>query len=299
MSSEAISTDEWKSFQIWIREVQNSSQQMESYSLASGSLLSKDEQGMPEHCSVAAVTRSLLDCAVDDLACAFAIVDDLERVHPVGIPTLVRGAIELAGIGMWVLTGDGRQGRQERALQVAHDSLRNASRFADQLAGTPSVPNHVLDDARMARDDFNSERGDLLDGAAKLGINKEDAKKRLNRTQALQEVDDALGTEFLLRWQMCSGYAHGYSWAPRLFNTIQYKHTMEGGGKLMGGILSLDTVFALLGHGQRAIVELQGSFEAGRRSITQTRPEASIKSSRQVPDKIQILSLVPVSEPPI
>jgi hypothetical protein len=218
---------------------------------------------MPTGASVAAIVRSLLDTAVDDLASAFGLAAGLGRLHPAGIPTLVRGTVELSGIGMWILTGKGRAGRQERALRVAHDSLFNASKFLSHMAADPTVPGHVQTDARAAAVKSKEEVESLLGSAAFLGLRKSAIKAPLNRSDALRQVDKERATDFFSRWQLCSGFAHGFAWAPQFFHDVAYRHVMEGGGMITGGHLSEERALVLLGWGRHAIEEFLASLDFG------------------------------------
>lgn len=258
------SSSDWENIGFWIQEAQRQSADRYSYPLNSKSLLAMDQQGMPEGTSVAAVVRSLLDSAVDDLASAFALVTEAGRPSPVGIPTLVRGSIELAGVGMWVLTGTGRSGRQERGLRVAHDSLINAKKYFTHLSRDPMVPANVKKEAIESARNFEQQAKDLAGSTSFLGIQRSLVTAALNRTDALQQVDKARGTLFFSRWQLCSGFAHGFSWAPQFFHDFLYSHTLEGGGVLTGRTMGLERTLTLVQWGQHAIEELLGSFHQGR-----------------------------------
>ncbi|MGY4543630.1 hypothetical protein ACVWY0_003570 [Arthrobacter sp. UYNi723] len=259
-----LSSPDWEKLGFWIQEAQRQSANKHSYPLDSKSLLALDQQGMPEGTSVAAVVRSLLDSAVDDLASAFALVTEAGRPSPVGVPTLVRGSIELAGVGMWVLTGTGRSGRQERGLRVAHDSLINAKKYFTHISRDPTVPAKVKEEAIDSARNFEQQAKTLSASTSFLGIKKSLVTASLNRTDALQQVDKARGTLFFSRWQLCSGFAHGFSWAPQFFHDFLYTHTMEGGGVLTGRTMGPERTLAILQWGQHAIEELLGSFHQGR-----------------------------------
>ncbi|MFF1831125.1 hypothetical protein [Paenarthrobacter sp. NPDC058040] len=161
------------------------------------------------------------------------------------------------------MTGAGRVGRQERALRVAHDSLFNAGKYFGHLAGNTTVPDRVQQDANIAAIDMNAQIDSLLSSASFLGMKKTAVKSALNRTAALQQTDKERGTEFFSRWQLCSGFAHGFSWAPQLFNGFAYRHVMEGGGVITGRVLNEERAFVLLGWGRHAIEELLLSFSQG------------------------------------
>lgn len=253
----------WEKLGDWIQEAQRQSANKDSYPLDSKSLLALDQQLMPEGTSVAAVVRSLLDSAVDDLASAFALVVDAGRLSPVGVPTLVRGSIELAGVGMWVLTGTGRSGRQERGLRVAHDSLINAKKYFTHISRDPTVPAKEKGEAIDAAKNFEQQAKTLAASTTFLGIKKSLVTASLNRTDALQQVDKARETQFFSQWQLCSGFAHGFSWA-RSSSTISGTHTMEGGGVLTGRTMGPERTLSILQWGRHAIEELQGSFHQGR-----------------------------------
>lgn len=279
MTSGKTEQGDWERFSSWIVSVQDMSRNKEGYPLAEDSILAGDEAGMPEGVSVAAVARSLLDSAVDDLASAYTLAALVGRLSPVGIPTLVRGSIELAGLGMWVLTGKERAGRQERALRVAHDSYLNARKFYEQIANDSSVPADVRKDAARGASDNRSQCDALAASSIRQGLKKSKVTATLNRTEALREVDAARGTGFLSNWQLCSGFAHGLAWASQFFHKKVYTHAMAGGGMLTSRAFDEDRVLIMLHWGRAAIEEFSGTFAAGRMPAPGMGSRASLISA--------------------
>lgn len=278
MTTQELPTGGWDLFRTWISDMQGLSVDKDAYPLAADSLLAGDEVGISDVVSTAAVVRSLLDSAVDDLASAFALAADVGRLSPVGIPTLVRGSVELAGLGMWVLSGQGRQGRQERALRVAYDSFFNASKFFEVISRNNAAPTNVREEAAAASSYNKSCCETLLDRAVMGGLTKNKVKARLDRTGALKEVDAARETDFFSKWQLCSGFAHGLAWASQFFNTKVHVHTMEGGGLLTGRTLTEDRALVMLDWGRHAVDELTGTFAAARLSLPGANSDISIVS---------------------
>lgn len=262
-----VSETDWQEFAEWLLPLQNSVQAKDAFPLAPDSILAADEDGMFDHVSVAAVVRSFFDSAVDQLGAAYALVSEAGRLSPVGIPTLVRSAIEFCGIGMWVLTGHERVGRQTRALNVAYDSDYNAKKFFNQLCKDDKAPSSVRDEAAKAAGmhELGCKRSEL--NAESLGISRTAVTARLNRTAILKEVDRARETNLFLYWQLCSGFAHGFAWAPQLFHSYAYTHSLEGGGNLIGRTLDLTSAFHIFDWGRWAISELEASFTVGRASL--------------------------------
>lgn len=165
-------TTEWRQWSGHENAIRIPASVVNGYPLAPDSILTGDEQGMSPHVSVAAVVRSLLDSAVDDLASAYALISEAGRLSPVGIPTLIRGTIELSGLGMWVLTGQERPGRQSRALRVAHDSNFNAKQFYSHLSQNAAEPADVREGAAEAVEMHNSACEKSVENATKLGIKR-------------------------------------------------------------------------------------------------------------------------------
>lgn len=256
--------DEWHEFADWLVPLSKLVRDKEAFPLAPDSILAGDEHGMLEHVSVAAVVRSMLDSAVDDLAAAYSLVAEAGRLSPIGIPTLVRGAIELCGVGMWVMTGQERVGRQTRALNVAYDSDRNAKKFFMNLCQDDVAPSNIRREAVDAVSLHESACAQSVENADSLGIQETKVTTPLNRTDILKTVDRTRETNFLLYWQLCSGFAHGFSWAPQLFHAYAYTHSLEGGGNLVGRTLDLNSAYDMFSWGRRAIAELQESLAAGR-----------------------------------
>lgn len=96
MPNENEYSRDWNDLGLWLEKTHKRTSNRASYPPDATSLLARDETGMPEGSSVAAIVRSLLDTAVDDLTSAFGLAAGLGRLHPAGIPTLVRGAVELS-----------------------------------------------------------------------------------------------------------------------------------------------------------------------------------------------------------
>ncbi|MCC9205968.1 hypothetical protein [Arthrobacter sp. zg-Y769] len=296
----------WDQLGPWITEVQTLSTDSHAYPLAQNSLLAGDELGATGLPGTAAVVRTLLDAAVDDIASAYALVTAASRLSPVAIPTLVRGTIELAGLGMWVLTGHGRSGRQERALRVAYDSHANAMKFHAHLSQNMALPPNQRTEAREQVSKTKDAAAALADTAAKAGLRKTRITAALNRTEALKEVDKDRETQFFSRWQLCSGFAHGLAWAPSLFHTAVGMHTMEGGGTVTISTMTEDRALAMLQWGQGAIEELRGTFGAGRTFITDdtearlvSKPWAKMQAETEAKGlKIEYLLPAPVPRRP-
>jgi hypothetical protein len=253
----------WLELRRWVMEAETLSTNPSAYPLAPDSLLAGDEEGMPPGVSVAAVTRALLDSAVDDLSGALSSISR-GKIHPVATATVTRGAVELSGLGMWVLSGSERQGRQQRALRVAHDSAFNAAKFFQGLADSSSSPKLVREESARAAENRKVDCDQIVAAAGRLGIKKTTVTARLDRTAHLKEVDKARETDFFQKWQLCSGYAHGLAWAAQFFNQHLYTHEMEGGGSLQGSHLPADRALLMLGWGRHAVEELQGTFAVGR-----------------------------------
>lgn len=89
---------------------------------------------------------------------------------------------------------------------------------------------------------------------------REDAHKAAEDLKALVEslLSSAsfVGTDFFSQWQLCSGFAHGFSWAPPFFDGFAYRHVMEGGGVITGRVLNEGKALVLLRWGRQAISEL-------------------------------------------
>ncbi|MUK02545.1 hypothetical protein GM708_11795 [Vibrio cholerae] len=260
----APDTNEWDLLGAWLADVQGLSSDTYAYPLAPESLLAGDELGVPGTPGPAAVVRTLLDASVDNLGAAFDLVTQAGRLSPIGIPTLVRGTIELSGLGMWVLTGHERTGRQERALRVGHDSMINEAKFHTERSQRPGLSDEDKNAAAQSAADQKKAAADLADAAGKAGLKKTRVTATLNRTDALREVDKARDSDFLPLWQLCSGFAHGLAWAPALFHTPVRTHTMEGGGTITASVFDQDRALMMLQWGKHALEELRGTFAAGR-----------------------------------
>lgn len=271
--------NEWDELYAWAAATQELSSNSESYPVGPDSLLAGDGAGMPAGVSVAAIARTMLDSAVDHLVTAIQVIRCSGQVHPAATPTLVRSAIEHAAVGMWVLTGEKRAGRQERALRVAHDSEANALRFFQGVARSSSSPPSVRLESTKAAEHHQIACDEILLTAEKLHLKRPRVKSPLQRTDMLKGIDSARGTAFLSYWQLSSGYAHGFAWAPQLFSRRLGTFEMAGGGVLNIGDLPTEKALVMLGWGRAAIQELQASFAAARADLPEHDEDATIVAS--------------------
>jgi hypothetical protein len=172
-------------------------------------------------------------------------------------------------------------------MRVAHDSAFNAAKFFQGLADSAKSPQNLREDSLQAAALHRATCEEISATAVRLGIKKTAVTARLDRTSHLKDVDEARGTDFFQRWQLCSGYAHGLAWASAFYNRHLYTHEMEGGGSLQGGHLPEDRAFAMLGWGRHAIEELQGTFAAGRAPMPGASDDGTLFSGPR--EKVQKL----------
>lgn len=269
---------DWNAIYSWTLSLRELSSSSDSYPVGPDSLLAGDDREMPPTASVAAIARTMLDSAVDHLATAIQVIHLSEQIPAASIPTLVRSTIEHAVLGMWLLTGDNRAGRQERALRIAHESEFNAAKFFRSITTSTSAPttahNESLDQAaahQLACDE-------ILRTADKLQLKRSRVKAPIGTTDILRGVDSTRGTAFLSYWQLCSGYAHGLAWAPSFFGRQLGTHELTGGGVLTAGDLSPENAMAMLHWGRESIQELQLSFKFARIDIPGHDEQAAIKT---------------------
>ncbi|BCT78091.1 hypothetical protein SCMU_39330 [Sinomonas cyclohexanicum] len=250
---------ELEAIRDWAREHLQDIASEEAMAIHEGSLLAEDLTLHGADGYVVSVCKAMTSTSLDQLGSATSLIVDTLQVSSGGTATMVRGAIESASMALWVLFGkDGRE-RRERALRVRYDSARNAINFLAKRKG-------MVDSGGLKglEDEFKSEQENLLASAAKLQLKPQTVKAKPVRTDIVQVVDRIRQNDYLAMWQLCSGYAHGYSWAPRLYNQPTARVDLGPGSGLHAGHMSFDNALTMVRKGRDAVQDALAVFDAVR-----------------------------------
>lgn len=128
--------------------------------------------------------------------------------------TLIRSAIECAGMAHWALMPGERSERVRRILRIA---MRDASDSTKVLAD-PQVRAELIE-RRKERITRVAEREGLELSGCIAGY---------TTTSVLTEVSRRVKSEPLFAWQLCSGMAHGKQWALQALSDIEELERVDG-----------------------------------------------------------------------
>lgn len=163
-------------------------------------------------------------------------------VAAVVIPTapymLVRGILEIAGVALWLMLPTGGQELRERTLQVWRDNLRHAEQYIAEARNSffPDAPSNACDvvslksvmvtcgfDHRL----FYGPKAESPSGKVYPQVQSWSALAGLEEFRRQLEEWDVLHrgqiTSWANAWQMCSGFAHGKTWAHEIFDSIEHR----------------------------------------------------------------------------
>jgi hypothetical protein len=128
--------------------------------------------------------------------------------------TLIRSAIECAGMAHWALMPGERSERVRRVLRIA---MRDAS-DSSKVLSDPQMRAELL--ARRKQRITQVAERESLDLAACLA--------GYTTTSVLAEVSLRVTSEPLFAWQLCSGMAHGKQWALQALSDIEELERVDG-----------------------------------------------------------------------
>lgn len=164
------------------------------------SLAADDRASNPFRVSI--VVRSCIDAGIDHLHALKSLVVDAGLLHLAAPFSLARGGLENFAAASWVLAGDGRDDRVERALRWHAQNVKDGNRAMGDLALPGSRP--------------LADQWALLDKVA----DQRDLGRAFHSGYLSSDVVEAAETAFpelrlgvLRPWQLCSGFAHGRPWA--------------------------------------------------------------------------------------
>ncbi|SDP03696.1 hypothetical protein SAMN04489867_1245 [Pedococcus dokdonensis] len=129
--------------------------------------------------------------------------------------TLVRGALEAAMLGHWILLPSDRIERVRRCLTLMSQDFFDEYKAAERLSMHELGGPQVLAEAKRRHD---RGKAAIERVAAQAGIYGPIPRLRIE--QALSEVDAATARQLLLMWKIASGMTHGRLWAGLTMSTV-------------------------------------------------------------------------------
>jgi hypothetical protein len=136
------------------------------------------------------------------------MVDSMEAIgnRPVAHFTLARASLFAAARTVWVLHPSDRHIRQERALWVAYEDMRNLITLVRESRRNPADPNAL---AALAHVD--AQMNELKD-LARTALGTSDTDIVNDAAAYLDPADGDLSHSTKMLWRINSGHAHGLSW---------------------------------------------------------------------------------------
>jgi len=177
-------------------------QQPDPWRLHRGSQLFRDDKKLAPLQLSHAVTASL-HSAIDHLHGVVTLIFDANSLHTLSSATLTRGAIESAGVAIWLLESDDPKERMVRFLRW------NATDARDRASALAEVQ---LDDPGN-----EANRSFIREVAESNGIEPGTAMNPFRSSMALKAATRYMGDDkpvsAFAMWQVASGFAHGRRWA--------------------------------------------------------------------------------------
>jgi len=195
-----------------------------------GSSLSGDNRGTGGYWVSHSVTSSI-NAAVDQALTLEMLVRREEATITISAPwTLIRSAIETSSAALWVLDGNSRNVRQERALRMWHTDMEERDKWEKETGYSPTGR------ARTGRQRMTQIEGIAVD----LGLRPAQINTRFNYSDVVEAAGRTIGLApgiARARWREASGFAHGRVW-PMLRLT-----TPEGAERSGDGAVNLALTF--------------------------------------------------------
>ncbi|WP_073421687.1 hypothetical protein [Geodermatophilus nigrescens] len=166
--------------------------------------LAGDAKRSPVH-RVDNAAWSAITYSIDHLAAVKALVIDAEVLHPFASFSLLRAAIENAATAVWLLAPSDRKTRLERRLRLAWNEVSEVGK-ASELIPTAFAGIRTAEERK--------------DEVKKLAKTLDLDLSRVCGTFSYEKIVEAAGgasrlggREAKVHWRVCSGFAHGRSWA--------------------------------------------------------------------------------------
>ncbi|SFK92947.1 hypothetical protein SAMN05216275_14183 [Streptosporangium canum] len=196
------------------------------------SSLAQDDVGMGGY-KVSSLVTSSIGAAVDHVIALRSLVMKAGEVTNAAPWTLLRGVIEPSSLAVWILDDPNRAHRRERTLRVWRHDMTERSYWERTTGHVPSPPGQKATD-----------RIKQIDGIAKeLGLRMQQVTERFRYSHTVRAAGTAVNMpEALARWQECSGFAHGRTWAAVRFSQPVSAARMRDPDSVMLGLALNETL---------------------------------------------------------
>ncbi|MGB7448813.1 MAG: hypothetical protein WA892_06755 [Ornithinimicrobium sp.] len=175
----------------------------EPWSVPEGtSLASDDARSQPLQVSHA--VQALASVADDHLMTLRALFVDANSLPTLAGASLVRGALETAAAGLWILDAETRKQRVTNCLRWHAQDAHDAARFASTLGAGEGSESMALVEETTARAHIELPKRQALRSKTIL----EGADEAMRRAELAGEG----ASDYLAMWQAASAFAHGRRW---------------------------------------------------------------------------------------
>lgn len=193
------------------------------------SALARDDAGL-DGMWVSTVITHGIHASLDHALCLRSVVMAAQEVTVNAPWTLARGVLEPASVALWVMDGNGRRARQERALRVwYHD-------FSERQKWEMDTGVQVVAPAQKGRD----RAAAIISTARRLRLNESFVAAKLNYGDSVASAGEAAGwsrAEARARWREASAFAHGRTWPMIRLSSPVGADRIRGG---FGLVMALD-----------------------------------------------------------
>ncbi len=187
----------------------------------SASPLARDDAGM-EGVWVSMVAMHGISAALDHVVALRSLVIKAQEVTVNAPWTLLRGALEPAGVALWILSGSNRDRRREHTLRVWVHDLVERQKWERDTGLKPVAP------AKSSHERI----GDVHKLAKRLGLRPNQVATRLSYSQAVADAAATVGwsrADATARWREAAAFAHGRSWPLFHLTTAEDAEIIRGG----------------------------------------------------------------------
>lgn len=183
-----------------LRKVDELSSTMRKFRVRGSSALAGDDLATPYE-TLSSQLETNLQGAFDNVGALSALINDAALLPAFAHFGLLRNALEMIGLGFWLIGPNSRDTRVLRSLQVALEGHRDATHASKELARRPS---------KLPTDDpvllLLEQQRDARPGIAGRSLNPPSISSRLG---AAQEFCSDQPYTILGFWRLTSGAMHG------------------------------------------------------------------------------------------
>lgn len=179
------------------------------FSVASGSSLSHDDEATSPY-QLSHAVRLCLVAGIDHLDAMRQLIVADRTLHIAAPFSLARGALEMISAAFWILHP---AAKDERITRLLRWHVKNCKDEREVAKISEVAPPPYLE----------SKRRNILEIGQRQRLRRDLIEKGYTSTAAVRYAGEESSVKVLLVWQLCSGYAHGRSWAYRQSDREEYQ----------------------------------------------------------------------------